>query len=192
MGVNCYVRLATDVQAKDAALAIGVLAGLPAVYKNQSDGRYWTTVDGANDKATESSGYSNIILQATSGNSLVDGEKSHFAAFFYCNRSNNKISNMLYPTSTPFWCAVGKRLVQFFGGEIVFSDCEAEKGLNVYRSKRHCPVDEHGLIPHDGEPWRDYHKAVAKLKPVTKSEMNAVGDRSGYPDYRKRTVAAVV
>lgn len=47
------------------------------------------------------------------------------------------LSKQLLPPSTAVWCAVGKRLVDFFGGKIIFSDCsDFEDPNNYYQVKK--------------------------------------------------------
>ena len=184
MGVNCNVYLPTDVGLDHVAQLAGILAGLKA--EQEDIGQHGrpcivTRVAGARTNAKNGiDGMSDIVLTASDGETLVDGEDAHTAYFHYCSRRNGKVYNMLSPTSNVFWCAVSRGLVRWFGGIVVYNDCGYEKGKNVFRAKRGCPVDARGLIPDDGQPWNDYQTALFKVKPLTMRDIRTANTVAGY------------
>jgi hypothetical protein len=183
MGSNCDVYLPPDVEPDKVARLAGILAGLKATQQDigrGGDPTILTEVEGAGTKTCGISGMDAITLRAPDGLTLVDGETNHFASFHYCSRYNGRIYNKLYPTSNVFWCALSKRLVQWFGGVLIYNDCGYLKGKNVFRSKRHCPVDRHGLLSEDGPSWQKYQDALLKVKPLTMLDIEAANEVSGY------------
>jgi hypothetical protein len=175
MSVNCNISIPVDVDEGQVSEVVGVLAGLNARIESLIHGNgTHVEVDGVEVRATSVPGMAEIVLRGK----MADGESAHSVNFHYCSRSRRgKIVNFLHPPTTPFWCAVGKRLVDFFGGEIVYDDCREEKGKNVYRAKRSCPVDRQGLIPDDGKPWRKYQLAVVALRAVSGRDLKAMRRR---------------
>lgn len=186
MGANCVVELPVDVTARRLADVVGVLAGLSVRLREETSfGRHsvFADVSGAEDRATSISGMADIVLTPEKGSFLAHGAEVHSGTFHFCCRDGvgcGKISNHFGPTSTPFWCAISKRLVRFFGGRVIYNDCEAYSGRNVYAAKRSCPVDKHGLVPDDGEAWNKYERAVVALKPVTEADIVAAQKVAGY------------
>ena len=178
MGVNCVVNLPVDVDEHDVAEVVGILAGLSPTWEETSNGRF-LRVDGAEGVATSVAGMSEVQLDwpKKKPGALVDGTDYHSASFHYSLREKGKIHNCFYPKSTPFWCAISRRLVWWFGGVVTFDDC-SEK--DIYRSKRHCPVDRYGLIPNDGKPWTDYHNTLAVMEPLTLKDLKAAYKVAAY------------
>ena len=196
MGVDCYIHLPLDVDVDDIAHVMSILVGNKPILEPIGNGRDGDDalachVKGFRIEHTHTPHMTMINLELVgdavnthTGGLMVDGAEHHYCHFFWCHRDEQtgKITNCLYPRSNAFWCALGKRLVQFFGGKVHFSDCEEAKGKNVYRSKRHCPTDRRGLTPHDGKKWNEYQKAMSELKPLTKEDLDEVSKLTGYPE----------
>lgn len=187
MGVDCYINLPMDVDIDDIAHVMSILVGNKPILEpinGSQNGGIACHVKGYQFASTHTPHMTMINLELVGGGLMVDGTDHHYCHFFYCSRNEEtgKIVNCLYPRSNPFWCALGKKLVQFFGGSVQFNDCDSAKGKNVYRSKRHCPVDKHGLTPHDGKEWNEYQKAMSEIKPLTIKDLEEVRHLTGYPD----------
>jgi hypothetical protein len=184
MGVNTVVYLPTDVSARGAQDVIGILAGLDvkARKSDHSDTRF-ADVDGVEAKATSVESMTDIVIRAGKGHKLVDGDEVHSCSFHYGTRFRGKIWNMMYPKSTPFWIALSKKLIKFFGGIIVFRDSDYYRGKNIMTAKRSCPVDRYGFIPDDGAPFQRLQDAIMKVKPLTKGDLAAAWKLSAYSSY---------
>lgn len=120
MGVNCLIYLPPDVTDTRLADAVAVL----------SDAK-------VEIEATPYVGMGELHLESKTP--LVDGEFRHRATFFLAHQREGNVWTHVYPKSTAFWCAMGKRLVDWFGGFLIYADCEKEGGGNVYRAFRRCP-----------------------------------------------------
>ena len=81
---------------------------------------------------------------------------------------------LLMPRSTPFWIAIGTKLIQFFGGEIDFNDCDS-KGMDLKRKKPRKWND-----PSNGKSWQDLQKDMWGLKPIAKDDLVAAAKYASY------------
>jgi len=113
MGVNVHTKLPADVRLKDAADVIGILAGLPLI----NDASY-RRVEGVRIEGKSKGGMPHLAEMHFEGK-MVDGESVHFGLWHFEGPGGTRSFN---PTSTPFWIAVCRRLVDFFGGELVYFD----------------------------------------------------------------------
>lgn len=181
MGVNCNIYLPLDVDESNLGDAVGIFAGLPkALVKHE---RHTSCdVNGVQVKPTQFASMGQIVLSAPPGKRLVDGEMAHEVLFHWGSRFKRKLWISLNPKSTPFWISVGKRLVDWFGGFLVYSDCGDESGDNLYAGKRSHQTDEDFMVPHDGEPWDLYQKEASELPSVTKAELKAAWKKAAYRD----------
>lgn len=172
MGCNVNIYLPPDVHGRDAVKVIGILAGLKPVRKNfdRGDGTY-VEVPESNEMASSVEGMSELTIRAPKGSTLVDGDEQHNTSFHYSSRRNGKVFNLAMPTATPFWCAIGKSLVVWFGGVVQYNDCDVEKAPNVFRSRRFCPTDKYGLLSEDGKSWELYRDELMKIRPLTSLEL---------------------
>lgn len=177
MGVDTHVRLPHGVAIREVAEVIGILAGLKpakhALERSQGD-KWFVSVDGA--KAVGNVNIpemATIELNAPKGSTLVDGLVSH-RAFYHYESEQPKGARLLSVRATPFWIAMARRLVQHFGGEVVYSDCD--DGKANYKCK--CPRVPN--YPTDGEPWQRYQEEVFNLKPITKAEIQKARKWAAY------------
>lgn len=190
MGTNTNIYLPLDVNVELAAKAIGVMLGLPTKFREVRprsmgpNSTYWESdVRGIRYRRMGS-----IASHATveflfrhpdKKKSLTSGYEAESAYFTLAERCYPKIGGENFwnvvgcISSTPFWCALAKNLVDFFGGYAHFEDTDDPKGKNVYRGRRRCPADRAGLIPDDGSAWSRFHEALTKLTPPTPKEIKA-------------------
>lgn len=62
--------------------------------------------------------------------------------------------------STPLWCGVAKRLVDFFGGSVDFND--HDDSYEDFKVERPRPWNN----PCDGEPWERFQREMAAVQPA--------------------------
>lgn len=118
MSVSAIIHLPHEVKVRDVADAMGVLAGLPIIQKKinhysfkQTEGVYF-------------SGHVYAVPQCVFIDlfgEMVDGSSWHRAVYSF-EPEDEENSKSLKVNSTPFWLAVGHRLIQFFGGRMVCQD----------------------------------------------------------------------
>lgn len=191
MGVDCNIRLPLDVPMDEVGNVMAALAGVPFKVEEFSTG-------GSDKKMLRVARFSKSNLgyrpcehspgmfdiRLKNENGLADEEDEHTVYFFHCSTDcpDGKVYNVMSPRSTPFWCAMGKRLAAFFGGVVVFSDAGCETGKNVYRRKRTCPVDRWGRIPSDGKVWQEYQDAIINMPKISEKELQAAWGVAAYND----------
>jgi len=96
---------------------------------------------------------------------------------------DNGAGRLLLPRSTPFWIALGVRLVDFFGGTVDYSDCDS---VDVdYQVAAKSALDNG---PTDGEAWNVMQQRIIDLKPLSRQEIEAAAAFASYPtdDYGYR------
>lgn len=176
MGVDTKIMLPGDVRIQDVADVIGILAGLPKVKQPlQGDGGAWAVrVNGVRVEGIPNlASCANIYINAQNGTHFVDGEMTHMVMFHY-EPGEGSGERLLMPRSTAFWIAMGEKLVEFFGGEQDFNDCDS-KDVDLS-----CKKPRKSNCPSDGEPWQDFEKAMWDLEPLTEEEVFRASDYASY------------
>lgn len=169
MSVNCKISLPTA-RLRDVANAIGILAGLPVKESPIEDSKaLFIEVEGVKTKpcgeSLEGCAYINLSGE------MIDGDKAHYVMYhfefdMYTAAENvNEVSRGMIPPSTPFWCAIGRRLVETFGGAFYASDTgDSDKPDLV--------VGNHYLNgATNGPEWDVQQRRIMELRPVTKADM---------------------
>lgn len=169
MGVNCRISLPTA-RLRDVANAIGILAGLPAK-ESPIDGSkgVFIQVEGVKTKpcgeSLEMCAYINL------DGPMVDGQKGHYVMYHFkfdvptAAENINECSRGMIPQSTPFWCAIGRRLVETFGGQFRSTDYDGDPEVSVG------PHYLNGAS--NGPQWDAQQRRILNLKPITKADMDA-------------------
>lgn len=175
MGVDCKVTLAPGARLQDVAEVIGIAAGLPSrrweLKTGRNEGQFLAVaVDGVSVK-----GYERMpqLAEISLDGPCVDGETVHGIAYHF-EWSGGEVPGCtgLMPRSTPFWCAVMRRVVDFFGGSIDFNDSD-ETELDYF-----APVAHRAAA--DGRPWQEFQDAIASVEPVTPAEMDEARKWAAY------------
>lgn len=179
MSVDCNIALPGRVEVDDVANVIGVLAGLPVRLEPLGEDSIVSRVDGVKIETSDVHG----MVQITLSGELADGEHTHFVYYHFegtfgrstygGRRYQHEGVRSLSPRSTPFWVAIAKRLVDFFGGWVDYDDCD-DCDLDYSLPERP------NISPHDGKPWEQFHRNVAALKPITKQDMKAAAEWASY------------
>lgn len=165
MGVDCEIHLPDDVQIRDVADVLGILAGNKKEWR-ESKGARWVGVENVSISGNTFPGLACITLP-------------------YCATKRDEIyvlyhfepgcgGRLLMPRSTAWWIAAGKRLVDFFGGSIDFNDCD-DSDVDYERPK---PRGRNN--PENGEPWRAFQEALFAVEPLTQEEVDACAKHSAY------------
>jgi len=177
MGVNVQCTLPADVTVKDASEVMGLLAGLPIKEeyiegRNGSEGWYYVTVPGVKIENTRSLTMVDIVLQGD----LIDGESNHY---YYWHFEGHNGTRSFGPKSTAFWIAVCTRLVDFFGGELVYNDCSSS--LCDYRkAPRYNNSHEGFMYDHGDDLYHSMNERKRNIKPLTLDDLKAVHQYASY------------
>ena len=175
MGVNVNIGLPNNAQLRDVANTIGILAGLKPVERALDNARdsFFIEVPGVSLRpcgpGLESCAY--IDIRSPDGEKMVDGETDHSWLMFHFEMEMPSADDSdirdyargLLPSATPFWIAVGRRLVQFFGGWFIPNDCDGKVELYI------APHYLNGAV--NGEAWDQQQRRIFELQPVTAKEL---------------------
>lgn len=171
MGVDVRVTLAPGARLSDVADVAGIAAGLPWHSVHLPSGNGWyVRVDGASVK-----GYVEIptMAEINLAGPMVDGQVAHSASYhFEWDQGEVPGCTGLMSRANPLWIAVGRRLVDFFGGAIDYQDCD---GVDVDYA---APVAHRAA--EDGEAWQLHQIAMASVLPITPDELVEAYELAAY------------
>lgn len=160
MGVDCRIILPENVNVRNVANVLGRLAGLPVERHVHNPRTWWTVVNG-------------VKVDTTSVPEMVMirwGDRHTTYHFEY--RPGGRL---MLPRSTAFWIAAGNRLIEFFGGSIDWSDCDA---VDVDREFLAKTRDENS--PETGDAWVAFQERLLALKPLHHDEIAAMREHAAY------------
>lgn len=169
MGVNCRIILPDNVQLGNVTNVIGVLCGLKPKKRYFSPSEGWATcVPGATYKPCDSliAECAVIIIKAPLLPHIQEYRNAPPTPYVRYHFEPERGGRLLMPPSTNFWVAIGKRLVQFFGGYIDYNDCD-DVEMNFSRRKKPRYINS----PVDGRAWYKFQNRLLKLKPLTRNEL---------------------
>lgn len=151
MGANTIIVLPYNVRARDVATVIGVAAGMPTQWDEK--GR-WIK----NDVVVEHGvSYDTVKI-------LFDGR---YGLYFF--ETSDHEGRVFYPGSSAFWSLIGKRLVDVFGGSVVYNDCDENDGKIPNYSKPWRSFAEN--CPRGDEPWMDLQNRMLNVPRISADEM---------------------
>jgi len=167
MGVDIEIYLPAYVRIRDVADVVGRLAGLP-IEPLGGGGGFWH-VKGAQAVA---SSVPTMALIELKGRCFIDGETHHEMNYhFECSKpewDGEPIKGEfrhLSARSTPWWCAIGKRLVEIFGGIVDYQDCDSNY-TDIVNFKGF--VKNRALFTaHDDPEWSKLKNLIRDVQPIT-------------------------
>lgn len=175
MGVNVNIGLPNNARLRDVANAIGVLAGIKPLESriDTCPKGFFIDVPGVSLRpcglGLESCSY--IDIRVPNGKKMVDGETEHTWLMFHFEMEMPSLVNSdirdyargMLPIATPFWIAIGRRLVQFFGGWFIPNDCNDE--VEIYAAPHYL----NGAV--SGDVWDQQQRRIFELQPITAEEL---------------------
>jgi hypothetical protein len=178
MGVDAQIMLPADVTVQHVAEAMAMCCGYPHSRHPLGDhgddaDKWFLQVEGWTVQETPSAlaGTATIMLEHPDVPHL-DGEKVHHVMFHL--EFDHGRRRLLMPRSTPFWIAMGRKLVDFFGGSMDYQDCDA---VEVdYES----PKPREWNDPDDGESWQQFQIDMEAITPVTRDDILACAAHAAY------------
>jgi hypothetical protein len=176
MGVNSKIYLDPTARLSDVGIVIGALAGLEVekVFfdgKFTNTGSYYAKVQGVVISPTSMPELVTILVQDS-----ICG-KSRYCHWHWESEPNAVITNakLLSPKAVPFWIAVGKRLVDFFGGAMICSDCDDSINFVANRPR-------HTNYVESGKAWTDFQDEILNIKPISIEELLEANQLSAYTE----------
>lgn len=171
MGVDCRCYLPAWVRVYDVALVLGILSGLEKSKKPliSADGWY-TEVAGVRVVSGGDSQPQCVWIDCATVSRPRVGVLYHFEPSYGKGR-------LLMPRSRPFWIAACRRLVDFFGGELDYNDCDESDIDYTVPAK---PWEE--ISPEDGPAWQALQQRLFDLEPLSEEELAWAQTVAAYPD----------
>lgn len=98
---------------------------------------------------------------------MVDGTDVHHFSVYSESDEYIGLSRLIITASTPFWIAVGRRLIRFFGGALLYSDCASDDADEYFIRKWSYPreIDDEACLELSGR--------ISALNPLTRAELDA-------------------
>lgn len=157
MGQNTNIHLPADTRLDDACTVLGLLMGHER-HLGESGNARWVEVAGVSATKFRTHTPEMVTISLT----MPNGDELHPSYFFECEDGDR----LFYPASTPLWCAVGDRLVKFFGGNVQYNDATEKYDLKVKKPrKRNNPS-------RDAE-WDKFQAELWAIEPLSYSEVEA-------------------
>jgi len=166
MGVDCKIMLPSNVQVREIANVIGICVGLNK-HQEKLDGCDFevTRVDGIDVKGIEIlPGCAEISWSNPVG--ISPESIKHTGRVLYHYEYDGGKRRLLSPRACSEWLAIGEVLVNFFGGEIDYQDCDASELDYLQPAKT--DVEN---CPEDGEEWQDLQDRLFALEPLTDDDI---------------------
>lgn len=172
MGTDCNIYLPASAKISDIAELIGILVGMKKKQETLTGGGWYVSVDGVRVRVCES------VPEMV----IINLEKNEFnAQMAYCHfeagrRHGKSMSGykLVSSSSRPIWCAIGKRLVAFFGGFVVYSG-----------SKDRATPEQSAHKDNDAgtnKEWQAFQRRMWDVTPLTKAEVNTMKKHAAYDE----------
>jgi hypothetical protein len=170
MGVDCKIHIPADVKLRDLEVAMGVAAGF-CKEKKACGNSFYVKIEGVKVKGSEMFPMCpTIVLEQQT----LDKITGHHVMYHLEDSETHGKFKLLMPRSTPFWIAMGVKLVTIFGGYIDYNDCDEIK--SDFKRKKPRKFND----PGDGVEWEELQQALWDIKPITQEDLVAV---RGYASY---------
>lgn len=173
MSVNTQIYLPHDVEVHDVANVIALASGLTYVLRPTRNSNQ-TVVYIPRMSVTMSSGNFPMAKIKVVGQ-LADGQNSHEVYYHFEDCEFPEYSRLLMPVSSPYWLAIGKRLIDFFGGLLIFDDCDREKFI-----ERPKPIAHYDSG--NDEQYLARQRAFLGVHKLTATEIDDMRQHAAYPD----------
>ncbi len=160
MGVDCKITLPAAARLRDVADVLGALAGLPMVKWNFSNTEGYS----AHCEGVKYSRYDLPGLEECCKiefDAPLTGPVQQMYHFEFGADGARGIT----PRARSVWIAIGRGLVDFFGGSVDYNDCDDEE-MDYSQPQRD---DIHA---EDGEEWYALQDRKLAVKPITKSQVD--------------------
>lgn len=156
MSVAAHIYLTSDVRSLDVACAVALVSGLRP----------------QRPELELVSSYSAAAFCLT-GN-MVDGTDVHHFSVYSESDEYIGLTRLVIAPSTAFWIAVGRRLIRFFGGALLYSDCASDEAEEYYIRKWSYPRED------DDDGCLELSKRISALNPLTRDEIDAAAKVAYY------------
>lgn len=175
MGVDAVIYLPPYVDDDDVCEMMAICAGARAYRRDFGQGHSgWSAVvDGISYRA-EGHGRFPTLVQVGFSDAL--GRERH-AYYFPRHRATG--GPMIRPRSTPFWIAIGRRLIQVFGGKLNYQDSDGEINEEVDPADAQLTAED--CDEGNNEGFYKRQNALMSARALTPEELISASKVAGYP-----------
>jgi hypothetical protein len=167
MSIDTRITLPHNVRARDVASVLGALLGLKATRHDLGNNAYATHVEGATVESTSMPECAWIRLEVT----LAQFDR----AFLYHFEGPGGTRLISMPADAAHR-ALGRAIVDFFGGSVDDSDADEEQLDYVVPAK-----SDDDNCPSDGAPWHRLQDRILAIRPLRRgrSKQHSENDKKG-------------
>ena len=163
MGICTYIHLPDNVRFDDVAKVVAIAAGLQPEFRTFAGqpGSGYVRVPGIDAK--------NSLFSAGIGEINFDGRHAlyHFESSYG--------GRLLNCGGSQFWCAVGRRLVDFFGGYVDYNDCD-----DIAADYKRRPKSRAVNAPTSDSNWMKFQNRLMRVKRIHMDELSLTPDGDQY------------
>ena len=173
MGIDTRIILPDNVRVKDVANIIGICAGKKPLKQFWSYGKGWAaTVPDVKIKVTSDAswGMVGIHVNGPFPKHILEYRLNQSAIYVAYHFESDTGGRVLQPPMTFFWLAVGRRLVQFYGGKLDYNDCD---DIEVDFSIR--PKSREQNAPNSDLGWYKFQQRILDMQALTIEELEYTG-----------------
>lgn len=176
MGYDTVIYLPPHVDDDDVCEMMAICAGAKA-YRRDFGGNHkgWSAVvEGVSYQAEGLGRFPNMVLTK-----FKDAQGQERQVNYFC-RHGATGGPMLRPRSTPFWLAVGRRLIGVFGGQLRHDDGSDEINEEVDPSKAELSAEDYDES-NGNEGFYRRQEALMRALPLSPKELIAASQVAAYP-----------
>lgn len=175
MGVDTFVVLPGNVEVRNVASVLGKLFGNGHTWGSSGDTRWVEvfTVEVSVNSTTPS-------MAMIYGDNRLSERGGRFCAYYHFETSYGDHTGRQVTLGRAYAerIAVGKALVDFFGGVLVFNDCENhDDPANRYEVPAKTAEEN---SPQDGQPWYDLQRRMSDIQAVSAKEIAVFQSAAAY------------
>ncbi len=171
MGVDTEIHLPPATRLRDVASVIATLHGHPTKYVNHREYESCDVVGVKLEGIVEMPTCAWIKL-------LREDGEGYRKMLYQFESSRTAGSHVMLIRSVALNIAVGRRLVEFFGGTVGYQDCSAV-GIDLAVP---APQDSY---PEDGKAWNDFERRKSEVKPLTREEISECEKWAAYKNVER-------
>ena len=175
MSVSTSISLPGSVQAREVAIVIGAALGFPLRREKLGGGGSYTECREVDLICSGQPGLALVRVPSFKiGRESFRGQSFLYHYEWESGPEKGKGRGML-PNSNPLAIMIGRRLVSFFGGSLIYQD-------GNYDTPDFAVPEAPDLLHEDDPEWTAFQERLFSVQPITPAELNAAKEWAAYPD----------
>ena len=188
MGTNCNIYLPADVKADNVFDIIQKIMGVEFIQTNFPDEKKKKVFDGNLPISNNNQWHLEVTKQYKDSN-VIELKDINYLTFsfkdvvnnsYYClyhtqdDSASDKLepgAKLLNPGHGAIWCLIGKKLVDFFGGKMMYSDSRDEDDLDNWYMNADGKFARDKYTNELNDKWNLFHNLLFKESRITSQEL---------------------